>query len=328
MLRWLPSPLDTYCDSVSICRLMNTHLALRSRLAFSIALVALLAACGGGTGASPSGSGGSQVTVVTTTTVFADMIRNVGGARVVVTSLVPAGTDVHTYQAKPDDLRAVAAARLVVMNGLGLDDWLEGTITAASTKAPIVRLGVNLPATQVLAGESAGTENPHLWMDVSYARLYAARIHDALVQVDPAGKPAYDAAAAAYDARLATLDSWVRQQIATIPEANRKMVIFHDALPYFARAYGLTVVGVAVKAPGQDPSAGDVAKLIDAIKASGVKAIFSENQFPTDLVDQLARETGAKVEASLFDDSLGDPPVDSYEGVIRWDTGKLVAALK
>jgi ABC-type Zn uptake system ZnuABC Zn-binding protein ZnuA len=294
--------------------------------AIGLFLVLLLAACGGGR-PTPA-PGGSSVTVVTTTTVFADIIRNVGGDRVTVTSLVPAGSDVHTYQAKPDDLRAVAAAKLVVMNGLGLDDWLEDTISAASTKAPIVRLGVDLPGVELLAGEDPGTRNPHLWMDVSYARLYAARIKEALIQADPDGKAAYDASAAAYDAKLAELDGWVKAQVATIPEANRRFVLFHDALPYFARAYGLTVVGVAVEAPGQDPSAGEIAALIDAIRASGVKAIFSENQFPTDLVDQLARETGAKVEADLFDDSLGDPPVTSYEAVIRWDTEKLVAALK
>ncbi len=299
----------------------------RSRPAFLVALVALLAACGGGGSSSSPGPGG-QVSVVTTTTVFADMLRNVGGDRIKVTSLVPVGSDVHTYQAKPDDLRAVAAARLVVMNGLGLDDWLQDTITAASTHASIVRLGVDLPGTEILPGEDPGTQNPHLWMDVAYARRYAARIRDALMKVDPGGTAAYTATAAAYDARLADLDSWVRQQVATIPEPNRTMVVFHDALPYFARAYGLTIVGVAVKAPGQDPSAGDIARLIDAIRASGVKAIFSESQFPTDLVDQLARETGAKVEASLFDDSLGDPPVDSYAGVIRWDAEKMVAALK
>lgn len=307
-----------------------THPALRARtksvLAFA-ALVALLAACGGGASPSPSGPP-PHVKVVTTTTVLADLIRNVGGDRVVVTSLVPAGSDVHTYQAKPDDLRAVSAAGLVVMNGLGLDDWLAGTITAASTHASIVRLGVDLPGTEILPGEDPGTQNPHLWMDVSYARLYATRISDALIKVDPGGGAAYNVVAAAYDARLADLDKSVMDQIATIPEANRKIVLFHDALPYFARAYGLTIVGVAVKAPGQDPSAGDIAALIDAIRASGVKAIFSEDQFPTDLVDQIARETGAKVVADLFDDSLGDAPVNSYEGVIRWDTEKLVAALK
>ena len=291
-----------------------------------LALVLAVAGCGGL--ATPSGPAAGQTIVVTTTTVFADMVRNVGGDRVTVTSLVPAGSDVHTFQARPNDLRAVADATVVVMNGLGLDDWLDGTITAASAHATIVRLGDDLSGVDLLPGDDPGTQNPHLWMDVAYARLYVGRIRDALVAADPGRAATYASNAAAYDARLADLDAWVRDQVASVPAANRQLVLFHDALPYFARAYGLTVVGVAVKAPGQDPSAGQIAALIDAIKASRVKAIFSENQFPTDLVDQISRETGAKVVANLFDDSLGAAPADSYEGVIRWDTQQLVTALK
>ena len=291
-----------------------------------LALVLAVAGCGGL--ATPSGPAAGQTIVVTTTTVFADMVRNVGGDRVTVTSLAPAGSDVHTFQARPNDLRAVADAKVVVMNGLGLDDWLDGTITAASAHATIVRLGDDLSGVDLLPGDDPGTQNPHLWMDVAYARLYVGRIRDALVAADPGGAATYASNAAAYDARLADLDAWVRDQVASVPAANRQLVLFHDALPYFARAYGLTVVGVAVKAPGQDPSAGQIAALVDAIKASRVKAIFSENQFPTDLVDQISRETGAKVVANLFDDSLGAAPADSYEGVIRWDTQQLVTALK
>ena len=134
--------------------------------------------------------------------------------------------------------------------------------------------------------------------------------------------------AAAYRARLSDLDASVRQQVATIPAANRKLVAFHDAFPYYARAYGITIVGVAVDAPGQDPSAGYTAALIDAIRAAGVKAIFSEAQFPKKLIDALAAETGATVVADLYDDALGDPPITSYEALIRWDTEQLVKALQ
>ena len=292
-------------------------------------LVLGLAACGGGGGAASGGSPGpGTLTVVTTSTVFADLVRNVGGQLVTVMSLVPAGTDVHTYQAKPRDLRAVAGADLVVMNGLGLDDWLEGTITAASAGAPIVRLAVDLGGVQLLPGEEPGTMNPHLWLDVAYARGYAGRIGEALAAADPGHAAAYESGAAAYDARLADLDAWVTTQIGTIPPADRKLVLFHDALPYFARAYGLTVVGVAVDVPGQDPSAGEIAALIESVRAAGVKAIFSESQFPTTLVDQIARETGVTVEANLFTDSLGPDPVTSYEALIRWDVEHIAGALR
>jgi ABC-type Zn uptake system ZnuABC Zn-binding protein ZnuA len=266
--------------------------------------------------------------VVTTTTVFADMVRSVGGDLVEVTSLVPKNGDVHTFEPKPADIRAVAQARLLIMNGLGLDDWLEQTITNASKEGtPLVKLAEGLPGVTLLPGEEPGSQNPHLFMDVKYAELYVDRIADALKRADPAHASQYDSQAGTYRHRLADLDSWVRHQVGSVPQANRKLVTFHDAFPYYAREYGITIVGVAVVAPGQDPSAGYTAELIDAIRKAGVRAIFSESQFPAKLVDQLAAETGAKVVANLYDDALGDPPVTNYEAVIRWDTEQLVKAL-
>ena len=300
------------------------------RLVHLAALALVLGACGGGSSAGTGGSGepDGAIRVVTTSTVFADLVRNTGGERVAVTSLVPPGADVHTYQATPDDLRAASNAQLFVMNGLGLDDWLEETLLSASSEAPVLKLAEGIEGVELVPGEQAGEENPHLWMDVSYAELYVARIADALTAADPVHAAEIEAAAAAYRSKLHDLDGWVRDQVETIPSGDRKFVMFHDALPYFARAYGLTIVGVAVEAPGQDPSAGEIAALIDAIRASGAKAIFSEAQFPTALVDQIARETGATVVADLYDDSLGDPPVTSYEAVIRWDVEQLVEALR
>ena len=290
-----------------------------------VLVAGMTAACGGPIGGE---SQGATLSVVTTTTVFADIISNVGGPLVTATSLVPRNGDVHTFEARPGDIRTVAGARLLVMNGLGLDDWLQDTITNASASGtPLIKLGEGLPGVELLPGESPATQNPHLWMDVKYAELYVDRIAAALVAVDAAHAPAYARQAAAYKVRLEALDALVRSRIAAIPPAGRKLAMFHDAFPYYAREYGLTVVGVAVEAPGQDPSAGYTADLIQAIKAAGVKAIFSERQFPTRLVDQLAAETGATVVANLYDDSLGDPPVTSYEAVISWDTDQLVAAL-
>jgi ABC-type Zn uptake system ZnuABC Zn-binding protein ZnuA len=290
----------------------------------ALAVNAVLTACHPGTTAP-----GSVVKVVTTTTVFADMIRHVGGNLVDVTSLVPKNGDVHTFAAKPSDVRAVAEAKLLVMNGLGLDDWLTRTIANASAAGtPLIKLGEDLPGVTLLPGEEPGTQNPHLWMDVAYGELYVDRIAAALEQVDPAHHDDYQRQGAAYRQRLADLDGEVRAQIATIPAGNRRLVTFHDAFPYYARAYGITIVGVAVEAPGQDPSAGYTAQLIDAIRAARVKAIFSEAQFPARLVEQLASETGAKVVANLYEDALGDDPVTSYEAVIRWDTQQLVGALR
>jgi manganese/iron transport system substrate-binding protein len=293
---------------------------------FVAAALALLVA-----GCRPTGSaqpGGNGLSVVTTSTVFGDLVRNVGGDLVSVTSLVPAKADVHTFEPSPADLRAVAGAKLLVMNGLGLDDWLRDTVVnAAATGTPLVELAVNLPGVELLPGEDPGTQNPHLWMAVPYAELYIDRIEAALAAADPAHAADFSRQADAYKSRLATLDQHVRDQIATIPATDRKLVTFHDAFPYFAREYGIEIVGVAVEAPGQEPSAGEIAALVQAIRGAGVKAIFSESQFPTALVDQIARETGAKVVAQLYDDSLGDPPVTSYEALIQWDVDQLVGAL-
>lgn len=294
------------------------------RLSLAFALVPAAVGCAG-----PTVPASGTVTVVTTTTVFADLIANVGGSLVSVTSLVPRNGDVHTFEARPADLRAVAGARLLIMNGLGLDDWLEKTITnVAASGTPLVKLAEGLPGVALLPGDQAGTENPHLWLDVKYAELYVDRIADALASVDPGHAADYRGHAASYNATLEALDGRVRVEIGTIPEASRRLVAFHDAFPYFAREYGITIVGVAVTAPGQEPSAGYTAQLISTIKAAGVKAIFSEAQFPTKLVDQLAAETGARVVANLYDDSLGDPPVTSYEALIGWDVDQLVSALR
>ncbi|MDQ2935283.1 MAG: metal ABC transporter substrate-binding protein [Chloroflexota bacterium] len=291
-----------------------------------LALLLLVVAIAGCRPAPTSSSG--LVRVVTTTTVFADMVASVGGDLVEVTSLVPKNGDVHTFGPKPADIRAVAQADLLVMNGLGLDDWLEKTIANASKKGTaLVKLGVDL-GVRLLPGEEPGTQNPHLWLDVGYAKQYVDRIVVALQAADAAHSDQYQRQGAAYRARLDELDRWVREQVASIPEPNRKIVTFHDAFPYYAREYGITIVGVAVRAPGQDPSAGDTAALVEAIRAAGVKAIFSEAQFPAKLVEQLAAETGTRVVADLYDDSVGDPPVSTYEAVVRWDTQRLVDALR
>jgi ABC-type Zn uptake system ZnuABC Zn-binding protein ZnuA len=286
----------------------------------------LFVGCNASSSAPPSSGGGGRLPVVATTTVFAEMIQEVGGDFVAAASLVPANGDVHTFEPAPSDIRTVATAKLLVMNGLGLDDWLEKTITNASASGTtLVKLGVELPGVEYIG---SGTEvNPHLWLNVGYGLLYVDRIEQALAQADPAHASAYATQAAAYKAHLSELDAEVRRDIATIPAANRKLVAFHDAFPYYARAYGITIVGVAVAAPGQDPSAAYTAQLIDAIRAAGVKAIFSEAQFPRKLIDALAAETGTTVVADLYDDALGDPPITTYEAIIHWDTEQLVMAL-
>ncbi len=296
----------------------------------TLLLAALLAAACGPTG-SPTPAP-STVPVVVTSSVFADLVANVGGDLVSATSLVPRNSDVHTFEPSPQDVRRVAEAKLIVMNGLGLDDWLDELIhNAAADGTPIVRLAEEVPAAELIMTDEPGAPavaNPHLWLAVPYAIRYVERIAAALASVDAAHAADYASRADAYAAQLRELDDRVRIGIETIPSANRRIVTFHDAFPYFAREYGIEIVGVAVAAPGQAPSAAQIAALVAAIRAAGVKAVFSETQFPSELVQQIGAETGATVVTDLYTDSLGDPPVTTYDGLIEWDLQRFVEALR
>lgn len=285
---------------------------------------ALVAACGAGPAA--SGSTAGRLAVTTTTTVFADLVSQVGGDKVDVHSLVPKGGDVHTFDPTPTDVRGVSTASLLVRNGLGLDDWLTKLVSDAGSTATVVTLGEGLDGVQYITPAS-GQTNPHVWMNVAYAEKYVDRIGAALAAADPADAASFAANATAYKAQLAALDSDIKARLGAIPAANRVVVSFHDAFPYFAAAYGLTVVGTVVDAPGQDPSAGQVADLVSKIKASGAKAIFAEAQFNAALAKTIAAETGATVVYNLYDDTLGDAPADTYIGIMKWNTDQVVAAL-
>jgi manganese/iron transport system substrate-binding protein len=300
------------------------RLALGGLLAVVVVVAAACGSIGGGGGAD------GRLQVITTTTIFADMVREIGGDRVSVESLVPKGGEVHTFDPTPGDIRRITEAEIAFRNGLGLDDWLAALIEDAGTSAPLVALGTDLPGATLIAGEEGSGEavNPHLWMNVAYGSLYAERIAEELTKVDPEGAAAYRDGLAAYQVRLADLDAYARDQLGAIPEANRTVVSFHDAFPYFAAAYGLTVDGTIVDAPGQDPSAGAISALVQAIREHGVKAIFSEAQFNPDLAQTIANETGATVVSSLYTDTVGDAPQDTYESMMRWNVDQVVAALR
>jgi ABC-type Zn uptake system ZnuABC Zn-binding protein ZnuA len=302
----------------------HAHTLLLSIAALILALVS--SACGDADGSAAPSPG--TVRVVTTTTILADLVAQVGGSRVTVDSLVPKGGEVHTFDPTPSDVRRLAAADLVFLNGLGLDDWLASLVTDAGTSAPVVRLGEDLAGVDYIAGGVDGQGvNPHLWLNVAYAAGYAERIAEQLTVVDPTHAADYEAGLAAYTAVLDGLDARLRETLGAIPEANRTVISFHDAFPYFAAAYGLRIDGTIVDAPGQDPSAGDIARLIRVIEADNVRAIFAEAQFSDDLVQTLADETGVAVVSDIYTDSLGDAPVDTYVGVMSWNLDQVAQAL-
>jgi manganese/iron transport system substrate-binding protein len=270
--------------------------------------------------------------VITSTTVFADMVKQVGGERLsAVRSIVPAGVDVEDYEPTPGDLQAASEANLLVMNGLALDRWVPRLVQAANPGITMLVLSDNLPVLGVGTSEDQDVGqngNPHFWLDPRYAKVYVQKIHDELVSLDPDGSATYDANTTAYLAQLDDLDAWIQQQVSTIPAENRKLVTFHEAYPYFAARYGFELIGVISPSPGQEPSAGDLAQLIDSVRAAHVKAVFSEAQFSPKLTQTLADEAGVQeVVTDLYNDSLGNPPADSYIGMMRFNVGRIVQAL-
>ena len=299
-----------------------------------IALLATLVvtACGGNAGPSnPGGStrpspGPNALRVVTTTTVFADIVAAVGGNRANVHSIIPPGVGPEDYEPKPDDARSLADAQLIVSNGVGLDDFLNRLIASGSGgTTPRLVLGDGLPTIDV-----DGEPNPHFWLDPTIVKSgYLPKIVEALAALAPADRPTFEAIAAAYGKTLDALDAELLAQIATIPTANRKLVTFHDAFPYFARHFGFELVGVVVANVGQEPNAAELAVLVEKVKAAGVKAVFSEAQFNPKLSQTLADEAGIKnVVTSLYNDALGPAPADSYPGMMRWNVSQIVEALR
>lgn len=263
----------------------------------------------------------SKPLVLATTTLFADMARNVGGDRVTVDSIVPAGSHVEEYEPKPDDSKRIATAALIIENGLDLDRWAEPLLRDKKKETLVVTLTKGLP--------TIDDDNPHLWFDVQLARKYIEKIRDALIELDPGGRATYTNNAVRFDAELARLDTDVRAQITTIPRARRKLVTSHDAFPYYAKAYGLEVVGFAQPEPGKDPSPSELAELVKTIRSAGVPAIFSEVGVSPALAQTLAREAGVtKIIADLPTDSIVAPPADTYIGVIRTVTQKIADALR
>ena len=283
----------------------------------------LLVACGAA--GALTGTPVTSLRIVATTTVFADIVRNVGGDRVTVDSIIPAGAGPEDYEPKPDDARKLADADLIVSNGVGLDDFLNRLIDAAGEgSAPRLVLGDGIP-TIIVNGQA----NPHFWLDPSLvADHYLPAITAALAMLDPNGTATYSANGAAYAAKIRDLDAVSKGKIATIPPANRKLVTFHDAFPYFATHYGFQLVGVIVANVGQEPSASELASLVETVKAAGVKAVFSESQFSPELARTLAQEAGVtRVVTTLYNDTLGPPPKDTYLTMMNWNVDEIVKAL-
>jgi ABC-type Zn uptake system ZnuABC Zn-binding protein ZnuA len=287
----------------------------RSVLLLAAACAALLAGCG-------SDAGDGRPTVVATTTEAADLARGVAGERAHVRGILAPNSDPHDYEVRPGDVKALARATLVVRSGGDLDEWLGGAIDSAGADAPVVDL---------LDSVGAEGDDPHWWQDPRRAQAAVEAIGAALAKADPAGASTYEVNAARSVRRLRALDVAVRRCIAKIPEGERTLVTTHDALGYYARRYGLRVVGTVIPSLSTQAqaSAGDLADLVDTIRRENVKAIFAESSVNASVEDAIAQETGARVGAPLWSDALGPEGSSgaTYEDSIRSNTAAIVEGL-
>ena len=270
----------------------------------------------------------NPLSAVTSNTVLADLVANVGGDKVQVRSLAPAGTDPHTFQPTPDSIKTLSQARVVFFNGSGLEEWWDKTIRSVKKPdVPVIELSKGL-ATIRLPGHTGG-HDPHVWLDPNLVKGYVERICDALSRADGANAGFYADRAKAYQVKLDELDAWIRAEIEKIPTARRKIVTFHDAFQYFANRYGLAVKGFVVVSPGKEPSAKALAELTRRIKEEQIPAVFAEADFSPKMLEVLAKDAGVKVVTNLYDDSLSSgPPADTYINMLRHNVTQMVNALK
>jgi zinc/manganese transport system substrate-binding protein len=274
----------------------------------------------------------SRLQVTATFSILGDLVRNVGGERVNVIMLVGPNADAHVYSPSPADVKRLAEAKLVVMNGLGYEGWIARLIKASGSKAPVVTATKGVKAIRAAGAHGHGhshDSDPHAWQAVGNVKIYAVNIRDGLAAADPAGKAAYEANAAAYLKQLDALEQEVRQTIAKIPAERRRVITTHDAFGYFQAAYGLDFIAPQGVSTESAPSARDVARIIAQIRRQKIPAVFLENVSDPRLLKQIADETGAKIGGTLYSDALTDQkgPAPTYLDLIRHNIRTLSAAL-
>lgn len=298
-------------------------------------LALLIGACGATPEATPAGAGGLRVLAVES--FLADIAQNVAGERLRVTMLLPPGVDPHSYEPVPADLAKVAGSNVLIVNGAGLEEFLDEMLANAGGQRLVVDASAGIEAH---AGHEHGSDDhdaqahdvdPHFWLDPNLVTAYVANIRDGLSKADPAGAAVYAANADAYNKRLAELDAWIHQQVDSIPAAQRLLVTNHESLGYFAERYGFTVVGTVLSSvtTSASPSVQDIARLIDQIKASGATAIFVETGANTQLARQIANDTGARLVDGLNTHAVvPDGQTPSYIEMMRQLVTTVVTALR
>ncbi len=265
-----------------------------------------------------------RLNVVASFSILADFVRNVGGDRINITALVGANGDVHVYTPAPTDARKIADARLVIVNGLGLEGWLPRLLQSSGSKATVVT------ATEDISRLKLGSQaDPHAWQSVENAKTYVENIRDALVEADAADADYFRQNAAHYLAELDALDHEVRAEIDKIPPEHRRVISTHGAFGYFAKAYGIQFIAPLGVSTESEPSARDIAAIIAQIKRDRIPAVFLENISDDRLMRRISEETGAELGGRLYSDSLTDEkgPAPTYIAMVRHNIKVLTSAL-
>jgi zinc/manganese transport system substrate-binding protein len=269
--------------------------------------------------------------------ILADMVRQVGGDHVAVTALVGPDGDAHSYAPTPADARALAAAKVVVVNGLGFEGWMTRLVRSSGTRAKVVTASTGV--TPLKAEEAHGhghshdnahgANDPHAWQSVANARLYVKAIASGLAEAAPTQGEAFARNAAAYDATLAALDAEIRAAIGAIPRAQRRLLTTHDAFRYFAKAYEVDVLAVRGVSADSEPSARQIAALIRQIRQGKVKALFMENISDPRAIQRISAETGARIGGKLYSDALSDAggPAATYVDMMRHNARQIAGAM-
>jgi zinc/manganese transport system substrate-binding protein len=292
-------------------------------------VITVFLACLGAASAWPAKAQTTEkLPVVSTFSILADFARNVGGERIAVTGLVGPNGDTHVYQPKPADAKELGAARLILVNGLGLEGWIDRLIKASGTTAPILVATKGISPQQMREEGRIGPD-PHAWQSIANAKIYVANIRDALIAADPDGALTYRTHADDYLGKLAALDQEVMAEIAKIPPARRQIITTHDAFGYFGTAYGFRFIAPEGVSTETEASARDVAKIIRQIRAQKIPAVFLENVTDPRLVRSIAAESGAKIGGTLYSDALSPPegPASTYIDMMRNNIRELAAAL-
>jgi zinc/manganese transport system substrate-binding protein len=272
-----------------------------------------------------------KIKAVASFSVLGDLVKNVGGDRIELATLVGPNGDAHVFSPTPGDARTLGAAKVVFVNGLGLEGWMTRLVKASGTKAPMVVASLGVKPLKMEDEGHPGKEvtDPHAWQSIANAKIYVANIRAALSKVDPAGASAYASNANAYLAKLDALEKEVRAAIAKIPADHRKIITTHDAFGYFRAAYGMEFISPEGVSTDAEPSAKDVAKIIGQIRKQKIPAVFMENIADPRMMQQIAKESGAKIGGTLYSDALSKPdgPAGSYIDMMRNNVREFSKAL-